>query len=180
MGEKSEIQSCAVVIYSGIPIFRTTLGKVRLIGWLEKKTVKGLKNQDSTVCIYFVVPRFLVSRGRKRGRKSVLVILTDGISQDNVVQPARSLKRKGIELFSLGIGNKFRRLQLQQMASSSSHVMTAGFRKLSTVLAALKHRVCMPFVPRECFFITTVKKGQAYPPQNSINSSLHTCMRHKQ
>ena len=157
MGEKSEIQSCAVVIYSGIPIFRTTLGKVRLIGWLEKKTVKGLKNQDSTVCIYFVVPRFLVSRGRKRGRKSVLVILTDGISQDNVVQPARSLKRKGIELFSLGIGNKFRRLQLQQMASSSSHVMTAGFRKLSTVLAALKHRVCMPFVPRECFFITTVK-----------------------
>lgn len=108
-------------------------------------------------CIYFVVPRFLYSRGRIRGRKPVLVILTDGISQDNVVQPARSLKRKGIELFSLGIGNKFRRLQLQQMASSPSHVMTAGFRKLSTVLAALKHRVCMPFVPRECFFIITVK-----------------------
>ena len=136
---------------------------VRLIGWFEKKTVKGLKNRDSTVCKYFVVPRFLFSRGRIRGRKSVLVILTDGISQDNVVQPARSLKRKGIELFSLGIGNKFRSLQLQQMASSPSHVMTAGFRKLSTVLAALKDRVCMPFVPRECFFIITVKPGQAIP-----------------
>jgi len=48
-GEKSKIQSSAVVIYSGIPMFRTTLGKVRLIGWFEKRAVKGLKNRDSTV-----------------------------------------------------------------------------------------------------------------------------------
>lgn len=78
------------------------------------------------------------------------------MSQDNVVIPARSLKRKGVEVFSLGIGNKFRRVQLQQMASSPSHVLTANFGKLSTILAALKHRACLPFVPRKHFIITKV------------------------
>lgn len=77
--------------------------------------------------------------------------MTDGISQDNVVVPATSLKQKGVEVFSLGIGSKFRRLQLQQMASSPAHVFTAGFRKLSTVLGAIKNKACLPFVPRKCF-----------------------------
>ena len=91
----------------------------------------------------------LFGRGRTRGRKPVLVIITDGISQDNVLVPANSLKQKGVEIFSLGIGKKFRRLQLQQMASSPSHVFTAGFRRLSSVLAAIKNKACLPFVPRK-------------------------------
>ena len=108
--------------------------------------------------LYVSHRRYLFRRGRIRGRKPVLIILTDGISQDNVVPAATSLKRKGIEVFSLGIGKKFRRLQLQQMASSPSHVMTAGFRKLSTVLAALQYRACMPFVPRKNFFFLNLLK----------------------
>jgi len=103
-------------------------------------------------------PRYLFRRGRLRGRKPVLIVITDGISQDNVVVSANSLKRKGIEVFSLGFGHKFRRLQLQQIASSPSHVMTAGFRKLSAVLAALKHKACMPFVPRKHFSYFNLNK----------------------
>lgn len=99
--------------------------------------------------LVFVPSRYLFPRGRSKGRKPVLVILTDGISQDNVIGPAERLKRKGVEIFSLGIGYKFRRLQLQQMASSPLHVFTAGFRRLSTVLGVIKNKACTPYVPRK-------------------------------
>lgn len=97
--------------------------------------------------------RYLFRRGRIRGRKPFLVIITDGKSQDGVAAPAASLKRKGVDIFALGYGTKFRRLDLQQMASSPSYVMTASFGKISAILAAVKKKACQPFVPRKLLFL---------------------------
>ena len=43
--------------------------------------------------------RFLFGRRRQRNRKRVLIMLTDGISQDRVGRQASLLKAKGVEVF---------------------------------------------------------------------------------
>lgn len=86
-------------------------------------------------------------RRRRRGRKPVLIVMTDGISQDRVRRPASQLKRRQVEIFSLGIGKRYKRRQLSEMATSPAHVLTVGFNSLSTVVTAIKQRACMPTVP---------------------------------
>ena len=77
-----------------------------------------------------------------KGRKKVVIVMTDGYSGDSVVRPALSLKRQGVEIFSLGIGRKYNSKQLRQMASTTRHVYTAGFRNLNSVVRAIKQKAC--------------------------------------
>lgn len=82
-----------------------------------------------------------------RTRKRVLVLLTDGISQDNVQGPARVLKSSGVEVFAVGLGKKFRRRELEQIATDKSHVFKVSFGLLLTLVAKMKKTICSPYVP---------------------------------
>ena len=99
-------------------------------------------------------------RGRTiRGRKRTLLVITDGVSSDRVRSPASGLKRGGVEMFALGIGSRFRKSQLQLIASSPLNVFTAGFSRLGKVVRAIKDRVCQPTkpTPRRKSHITCIK-----------------------
>lgn len=72
----------------------------------------------------------------------VLVTMTDGISQDSVVSPARDLRNAGVRILALGIGRKFRRSQLNQMTMNSRYVFNSGFRSLHRVVSSIKRAVC--------------------------------------
>lgn len=76
----------------------------------------------------------------------MLLVMTDGISKDRVVGPAMQLKRKGVEIFSLGIGKGYKKIQLQRMASGPRHVFTSGFSILGTLVKTVKQKVCAPVV----------------------------------
>ena len=76
-------------------------------------------------------------------RKKVLIVMTDGKSHDRVYAPALRLRRKGVQLFTLGIGRKFNYGQLKQMASSPRHVYSAGFRNLASVVRVIKQKACI-------------------------------------
>lgn len=80
-------------------------------------------------------------RGRTT-RKRVLLVLTDGRSQDHVVKPARALKRANVEIFSVGVGRGYSMTQLNEMATDRSHVFTVDFRNLNSIIKAIKKKAC--------------------------------------
>ena len=80
---------------------------------------------------------------RSAGRKKVLIVMTDGISQDEVSTPAGLLKRMGVNIFALGIGRQYSMRQLQQIASSSRFVFTSGFRAMGSVVGTIQRKACV-------------------------------------
>ena len=68
--------------------------------------------------------------------------MTDGISQDSVRWPALKLKSQGVRVFALGIGRRYRKNQLLQIATNSRHVFTADFRGLSQVARRISSKIC--------------------------------------
>jgi len=90
--------------------------------------------------------RIFAGRAR-RGRKRVLIVVTDGISQDRVDRPARYLKaRKRVEVFVLGIGNRVRMRELRQIASPHRHVVRSDFRRLQRVVTSMKEKICCKYL----------------------------------
>lgn len=83
-------------------------------------------------------------RGRTpKSRKRVLVLLTDGVSQDSVKGPALRLKKAGVEVFTIAVGKSYRKQQLRQIASDGSHIIKVSFSSLPTLMVGLKTRICM-------------------------------------
>lgn len=77
-----------------------------------------------------------------RGRSKIAVIMTDGVSQDSVRFPAQALRRRGVKIFSLGIGKMYNMGQLLQMAGNRKNVFIADFRNLGSVVRAIKQKAC--------------------------------------
>lgn len=89
--------------------------------------------------------RTYLFKGRNtRGRKRVLVLFTDGMSQDRVGPAASRMKATGAEVFAIGLGKKYRRRQLQEIATDQYHVMTVSFGLLMSIIQKLKNQVCQP------------------------------------
>ena len=77
-----------------------------------------------------------------RRRSKVLIVMTDGRSQDNLRGPSGLLRRRGVRIFSLGIGKHYNMRQLLQMAGNRRNVFTADFRNLGSVVRAIKQKAC--------------------------------------
>ena len=71
-----------------------------------------------------------------------LVVMTDGISQDPVRRPALALRGLGVWVFALGIGRRYRRRQLQQIATNGRFVFTANLRGLNRVARRISRKIC--------------------------------------
>ena len=78
----------------------------------------------------------------RRGKSKILIVMTDGRSQDNVRGPSSLMRRRGVRVFSLGIGKHYNMRQLLQMAGSRRNVFTADFRNLGSVVRAIKQKAC--------------------------------------
>ena len=93
--------------------------------------------------------------------------MTDGISQDSVRRPALALRSKGVLVLALGIGTRYRRSQLQQIATNSRYVFTSHFRKLNQVARRISSKICRSkFCHWKTFIFHMLKQSkvyQAYP-----------------
>ena len=69
-------------------------------------------------------------------------MMTDGRSYDSVTGPARTLRKGGVEVISLGLGLRYNIRQLRQMASNRRLVFTARFRNLNSVVRVIKRKAC--------------------------------------
>ena len=68
--------------------------------------------------------------------------MTDGRSQDDVRGPANLMRRRGVKIFSLGIGKRYNMRQLLQMSGNRRKVFTADFKNLGSVVRAIKQKAC--------------------------------------
>lgn len=74
----------------------------------------------------------------------VVVVVTDGLSQDNVVQPARALRDMGVTIIAVGVGCCFYRPELNAMATDpdEDHVFEVSFRNLEKITGSLREQIC--------------------------------------
>lgn len=91
-----------------------------------------------------VVRQRLFGASARPGVPNVLIIITDGISQDQVTAPAATLRNMGVTIFCIGAGNNFSQKQLNDMATDpdSDHVFKADFKLLDSLVNRIKDMVC--------------------------------------
>ncbi|XP_022803120.1 uncharacterized protein LOC111340522 isoform X2 [Stylophora pistillata] len=77
-------------------------------------------------------------------KHKALLLVTDGFSSDNVSRPAIELKRRGIEVFCLGVGNNVNQTQLDIIASEpkNSHVFLAPFNDAAVFMGRIQKEIC--------------------------------------
>ena len=91
--------------------------------------------------------RYLFRGRRRRNCKRILIMLTDGISQDRVSRQAALMKARGVEVFVVGIGKALKRRQLLQIAQDRQHVSVVSFRGLATLSRAIRSKICQIITP---------------------------------
>ena len=69
--------------------------------------------------------------------------MTDGRSYDRVGGPGQLFRRKNIICYAVGIGRKFNKRQLLQIAAGNrQRVVTAGFRSLKYIAGTISRAAC--------------------------------------
>lgn len=74
----------------------------------------------------------------------IVVVLTDGLSKDSIVGPARALRDIGVTIFSVGVGCCYYKPELNEMATDpdQDHVFEAKFSDLQRIAGSLRENIC--------------------------------------
>lgn len=90
----------------------------------------------------FVDQYFTQPKGSRLGVKKFLILITDGEAQDDVRDPARALRDKGVIIFSVGVYGA-NRTQLEEISGDGSLVFQVEhFDHLKAIESELIFRVC--------------------------------------
>ena len=79
---------------------------------------------------------------RQARRARALFVITDGRSSDSVVGPARSLRRKRVHTFAIGVGKHYKARDLRYIATDRYHIFTTHFTSLGSIVRAVKKKAC--------------------------------------
>ena len=79
-----------------------------------------------------------------RGRKSKLVLLTDGPSNDDIKMPSKWVRDNGVEIFVVGLGKGYDEKQVREIASrpSDEHIIYKEYDDLRTSVQEIRNKVC--------------------------------------
>ncbi|XDC70798.1 hypothetical protein R6Z07F_001971 [Ovis aries] len=92
--------------------------------------------------ITFVDPYFTESKGGRPVVKKFLILITDGEAQDDVRDPAKALRDKGVVIFSVGVYGA-NRTQLEEISGDGSLIFhVENFDDLKAIESKLIFRVC--------------------------------------
>lgn len=86
---------------------------------------------------------FKVANGARDGVPKIVVIITDGKSQDDVIAPSRKLRNMGVITFAVGVGN-VNQAEIDEIAGEPSRAfVAANFDELAgIVLNDIQKSVC--------------------------------------
>lgn len=79
-----------------------------------------------------------------RGIQRVAILLTDGRSQDYVLEPARAAAKAGIRMFAVGIGEALK-VELEEIAAEpkNAHIFhVTDFNAIDKIRGRLRKRLC--------------------------------------
>ncbi|MBZ3886683.1 Collagen alpha-6(VI) chain [Sciurus carolinensis] len=101
------------------------------------------------------------------GTPQVLLVLTDGQSQDEVAQAAEELRRKGVDIYSVGIGDVDDQQLVQITGTAKKKLTVHNFDELRKVKKRIVRNICTSGGESNCFVdivvgfdISTQQKGQ--------------------
>lgn len=80
----------------------------------------------------------------RRDIPQILIVMTDGRAEDDLVMPVSSLKEAEVTIFALGIGDNVKTEELNLMASDpdSEHAFKTGFAQLSNIVDVIGQKAC--------------------------------------
>ncbi|XP_022800544.1 uncharacterized protein LOC111338336 isoform X2 [Stylophora pistillata] len=86
----------------------------------------------------------LFENSARQGVRDILIVMTDGASQDSIEDPSKKLRDMGVTIFCFGVGTQYKKDQLDEMATDpdSKHVLTGGFDDLDQILPKIKKMAC--------------------------------------
>lgn len=142
----------AVVRYSDRPTIEFKLDRYRTMDEVKRAAknivYRGGNTMTGDAISYTVKNIFTESAGARplsRDTKRVAILLTDGLSQDYVLEPAREASRAGIRMFAVGIGAEALKVELEEIAAEpkNAHVFNvADFNAIDTIRGRLRKSLC--------------------------------------
>ncbi|XP_035677024.1 mucin-5AC-like [Branchiostoma floridae] len=83
------------------------------------------------------------ANGARPGVPKIVVVMTDGMSADDVTLPSQNLRNDGVTTFAIGVTDMATDWQLADMAGSPDHVFTASdFDALDGITVTLSSQLC--------------------------------------
>ncbi|PWA15401.1 hypothetical protein CCH79_00008591 [Gambusia affinis] len=141
----------AVVRYSDRPTPEFTLGKYRTLEDVKRaaRNIRYLGGDTRTgdAISYTTTNIFTERNGARpaeRGIQKVAILLTDGLSQDYVLEPSKAAARAGIRMFAVGIGEALKE-ELEEIAAEpkNAHVFhVTDFNAIDKIRGRLRRRLC--------------------------------------
>ncbi|KAG8516266.1 Collagen alpha-4(VI) chain [Galemys pyrenaicus] len=107
--------------------------------------VKQLKDGTHTgKALNFTLPFFDSSRGGRPNIHQYLIVITDGVANDDVVIPAKALRDRNIIIFAIGVGEA-KNAQLLEITNDQSKVYyEENFESLQNLEKEIFYKVCTP------------------------------------
>nr|XP_054590673.1 collagen alpha-1(XXII) chain [Nothobranchius furzeri] len=141
----------AVVRYSDRPSTEFILGQYRTLEDV-KKAARNIRytggNTMTGDAISYTTTNIFTERNGARpsaqGLQRVAILLTDGRSQDYVLEPSKAAARAGIRMFAVGIGEALRE-ELEEISAEpkSAHVFhVTDFNAIDKIRGRLRRRLC--------------------------------------
>ncbi|XP_004692247.2 PREDICTED: collagen alpha-6(VI) chain [Condylura cristata] len=147
---------------------RTFIGKKQISNQIENiKQIFG--NTHIGAALRRVGRYFLPNSGSRinAGTPQVLLVLTDGQSQDEVAPAAEDLRHKGIDIYTVGIGSVDDQQLVQITGSAEKKLTVHNFDELKKVKKRVVRNICTSGGESSCFMdvvvgfdISTQQSGQ--------------------
>lgn len=141
----------AVVRYSDRPTTEFTLGQYRTLEDVKQaaRNIRYLGGNTMTgdAISYITKNTFTERNGARpaaRGIQKVAILLTDGRSQDYVLEPSKAAAKAGIRMFAVGIGEALKE-ELEEIAAEpkNAHVFhVTDFNAIDKIRGRLRRRLC--------------------------------------
>ncbi|KAM7421655.1 hypothetical protein PAMA_015687 [Pampus argenteus] len=122
----------------GLDTIDTMLNAIDDMVWLHEGTYTGK-------AISQVSHHFSATYGGRPGLQQMLVVITDGMSSDNVKDPAEELRKKGVVIYALGVDTN--NTQLLEIAGSRDRVYSG---RTFNALKDWENRLTLEVCSRAC------------------------------
>ncbi|KAM9806954.1 collagen alpha-1(XIV) chain isoform 1-T1 [Syngnathus typhle] len=163
--------------YSGDPRIEWHLNafttKEAVIDAVKNLPYKGGNTLTGLALSYILENCFKAESGARVGVPKIGILITDGKSQDDVIPPAESLQKAGVELFAIGVKNADEN-ELRSIASEpdDSHVYNvADFNVMSSIVEGLTRMVCEQ-VEQQDKDIKEQQPERIGPPSDLVTSEV--------
>ncbi|XP_034028797.1 collagen alpha-1(XXI) chain-like [Thalassophryne amazonica] len=145
----SQYTQVAVIQYSDTPRLEIPLGKheiaAELIKDIENIAYLGGNTQTGRAIKFAVDHVFSSSPRTNQVKNRIAVVVTDGKSQDDVVDASMEARAQGITMFAVGVGSEITTSELVSIANkpSSTYVLYAeDYTTIGRIRDAMEQKLC--------------------------------------